>query len=110
LELFWVILGYIVILTVCFWIGEHLRNCRIAKRKAEAAKPVQEEPEVELTPDSRQAAQILSRDLERLAEELAHQYGVEPSRIEAFFAACGTTNPPPQQTEIIDLEEQPPEG
>lgn len=106
MELFWVIVGYLVVLTVCFLVGEYLRDCRLAKKAKASAEPIPEEPEMEVLPDPHQTAQILSRDLERLAEELARHYGLDPRRVEAFFA---TGNPPPQSVEIIDLEEQLPE-
>ena len=32
-ELFWIIVGYTVILTLCFLLGEYLQDCRAAKKR-----------------------------------------------------------------------------
>lgn len=37
-ELFWVIIGYTVVLTVCFLLGEYLQNRRRTKKYRRAKK------------------------------------------------------------------------
>ncbi len=111
MELFWVILCYIAVLAVCFLIGEYLKDCRIAKKQPlkEADCPEETPPETavaELQPHPRQTAQELSRELERMALDLAEHFGLEQSRVDAFFAAAAS-RPPKAEPVIIDLKENP---
>ena len=127
MELFWIIVGYTVVLAVCFLVGEYLQDRRLARRQAErqaaqqspdpceAGQPPQQEPHhaaaqegplrAEVLPDPRQTAQAISRDLERLALSMAERLGVDQAQVEGFFASGVMSCPPPQPEEIIDVEE-----
>ncbi|MBP0963126.1 MAG: hypothetical protein J6Q99_02400 [Oscillospiraceae bacterium] len=100
MELFWIIVCYLVVLGVCFLLGEYLRDCRIAKGQ----KQNEEQPEVEVLPDPRQTAQMLSRRLEQMAVELAACFGLQEDEVKDFFAAQTADDTP-----IIDVEEEPPQ-
>lgn len=102
MELFWIILGYTALLGLCFWLGEHLQ----ARRKANAPPaPLPEEAcPVEPLPLPRQTAQAVTRDLERLVEQLAAQLGLDEAQTAELFATHRTCCPPAPPQEIIDLE------
>lgn len=100
MELFWIIVCYIAVLAVCFLVGEYLRDCRIAKQQKQAPPQT---PEVEVLPDPRQTAQMLSRQLEELAVGLAACFGLKEAEVKDFLAAQTAGHTP-----IVDLEEQPP--
>lgn len=100
MELFWIIVCYLAILGVCFLVGEYLRDCRIAKQQKQA----KQQPEIEVLPDPRQTAQMLSRQLEEMAVELAACFGLQEGEVKEFFAAQMADN-----ITVIDVEEQPPQ-
>ena len=91
MELFWIIVCYIVVLAVCFLVGEYLRDCRIAKKQRFDTQ--QNEPPVEVQPTPRQSVQMLSG-------QLADYFGLDRAELESFFTTHNAV--------IIDLEEQPP--
>lgn len=104
MELFWIILCYVVILALCFWLGEHLQSRRTTRNRQPPAPP-----RAEPLPTPRQSAQTATRDLERLVRQLAAQLGLDEQQTEELFSTRNTCCPPPAPRQVIDLQEAPPE-